>query len=392
MLTLTVLLLMPESPSRLRLLTAGFTAALLVASRPIDLAFAVVTAVWVALRHPRGLLWFLAAPLVIGAAVISYNRAYLGAAAGCYSQFETTLFATPWRVGLQGTLVSPSRGLFVFTPWTLVAFAYLPFAFFRLRPATLLPWLIAALGAHALLISTFSVWWAGFSYGPRYWTEVIPLLAVILGLALAWASARCRPVLWISLALVAVSIGVQFLGAEVYPSGWEEIPDNIDQNPERLWDWTDSELTRCLFRSKAYRWVTGRSEEYRMPRERNRNDARLESNGAAMVATATLPAMEGFLERARPQKIEGWAWDPRRPDTPIPVELYDGGRFLMMVVADRPRPDLVEAGKGNGRHVFLVLPPSSLKDGKTHLIHAKIAGSGIELKWSPQQLLCPKGE
>ena len=86
----------------------------------------------------------------------------------------------------------------------------------------MLPWLIAALGAHALLISTFSVWWAGFSYGPRYWTEVIPLLAIVLGLALDWASARCRPVLWISLALIAVSIGVQFLGAEVYPSGWED--------------------------------------------------------------------------------------------------------------------------------------------------------------------------
>ena len=133
MLTLTVLLLMRESPSRLRLLTAGFTAALLVSSRPIDLAFAVVTAVWVALRHPRRLFWFMAAPLVIGAALISYNRAYLGTAAGYYSPFEAALFATPWQVGLQGTLVSPSRGLFVFTPWTLVAFAYLPFAFYRLR-------------------------------------------------------------------------------------------------------------------------------------------------------------------------------------------------------------------------------------------------------------------
>ena len=31
------------------------------------------------------------------------------------------------------TLVSPSRGLFVFSPWTIVAAVYLPFAFFQLE-------------------------------------------------------------------------------------------------------------------------------------------------------------------------------------------------------------------------------------------------------------------
>ena len=54
MLTLLVLLLLPESPSRLRFALAGLTAGLLVCSRPIDLVFAVVTALWVAVRHPRG--------------------------------------------------------------------------------------------------------------------------------------------------------------------------------------------------------------------------------------------------------------------------------------------------------------------------------------------------
>ena len=128
----------------------------------------------------------------IAAALIGYNRAYLGAAGGYYSTFDSATFGTPWYEGLQGTLLSPSHGLFVFSPWTVVAFAYLPFAFFQLRRAMLLPWLLATLGAHALLISTFSCWWAGLCFGPRYWTEVIPLLAVILGMALNWARARCK--------------------------------------------------------------------------------------------------------------------------------------------------------------------------------------------------------
>jgi hypothetical protein len=75
MLTLVVLLLLPESPSRLRFFLAGLAAALLVCSRPIALAFAVTTAVWVTIRHPRRLVWFLPPAAMIGCALVGYNRA-----------------------------------------------------------------------------------------------------------------------------------------------------------------------------------------------------------------------------------------------------------------------------------------------------------------------------
>jgi len=56
MLMWLILLLWPESPSRWRFFAAGVTAAMLVCCRPIDLAFAVVTAFWVMIRHPRSLI------------------------------------------------------------------------------------------------------------------------------------------------------------------------------------------------------------------------------------------------------------------------------------------------------------------------------------------------
>jgi hypothetical protein len=258
MLTLLVLLLLPESPSPARFILAGLTAGLLVCCRPIDLAFAVMTALWVTVRHPRQLVWFLPPAMVVGAALIGYNNAYLGSAGGYYSTFDATTFGTPWLEGLKGTLLSPSHGLFVFSPWTLIAFAYFPFVFFQLRPAMLLPWLLATVGAHALLISTFSCWWAGLCFGPRYWTEVMPLFAIVLGLALHWAKARCRPIFALSLVLIAISIGIQFLGAAVYPSGWENHAEQEGERfKERLWDWSDTELSRCIFISKAYRTVFG---------------------------------------------------------------------------------------------------------------------------------------
>jgi len=377
MLTLVVLLLLPESPSRLRFFLAGLAAALLVCARPIALGFAVMTALWVTFRHPRRLVWFVPPAAMIGCALVGYNRAYLGLATGRYSEFEARLFATPWQDGLLGTLASPSRGLFIFSPWTVVAVAYLPFAFFQLRLRTLLPWLLATLVAHALLISKFSIWWAGWCFGPRYWTEVIPLLAISLGLALQWSRARFRPLQAITLILIAVSIGIQVLGAFVYPTGWDEFPQSVDIAPERLWDWSDSELSRCAKKSKAYRGLFGPVE--------------LPGPGppARPKPPAISPLAGGFLERVGCERIDGWAWDGQQPDTPVAVEIYDGATLLVTVTADRLRSDLVEARKGNGRHSFVVETPPSLKDGRTHEIHAKIAELGFELEKSPQTLVCP---
>ena len=90
------------------------------------------------------------------------------------------------------------------------------------------------------------------------------------------------------------------------------------------------------------------------------------------------------------EKIDGWAWDPGRPDTPISVEIYDGTRLLATVLAGGWRKDLVEFDKGNGRHAFIIDTPAQLKDGKLHDVHAKAAGVGIELNWSPRPLKCPE--
>jgi hypothetical protein len=47
-------------------------------------------------------------------------------------------------------------------------------------------------------------------------------------------------------AAVAFSIGVQMIGAFYYPSSWNDTPASVDEDHRRLWDWRDTELTRCL--------------------------------------------------------------------------------------------------------------------------------------------------
>ena len=96
----------------------------------------------------------------------------------------------------------------------------------------------------------------------------------------------------------------------------------------------------------------------------------------------------GNFEAAGCTQIRGWAWDTAYPNAPISVDLYDGAQFLANVPANLFRQDLLNAGKGNGIHAFSLPTPTSLKDGNTHTITAKLVASDIELPNSPMTLTC----
>ena len=94
----------------------------------------------------------------------------------------------------------------------------------------------------------------------------------------------------------------------------------------------------------------------------------------------------GTLDVADDKVIQGWAWDPQQPDTPVEVAIHDGKSLLGKVNADRFRKDLADNRKGNGRHGFIFPTPASMKDGRTHSIRATISGAEIELRKSPKKV------
>jgi hypothetical protein len=107
-------------------------------------------------------------------------------------------------------------------------------------------WALGALAAFGLLISSYSVWWGGHCFGPRYWTEASPLLAIMLAESLEWARDRARFLLPVFALAVCWSVAVQAIGAATYPTGWETEHVDIDLKPERLWDWRDNEISRAV--------------------------------------------------------------------------------------------------------------------------------------------------
>lgn len=146
-------------------------------------------------------------------------------------------------VGLAGHIFSPSRSVIVFAPWILFAAAGLVrlLRTDRVLGAGIAVWLVG----HLAVVSIFGWWWGGHCYGPRFWTELSPLLVMGLVPWLAGTSGR-RPALRGLLAVaVAAAAGIHWVGANIEESlRWNVLPVNVDDHHERLWDWSDPQFLR----------------------------------------------------------------------------------------------------------------------------------------------------
>ena len=147
-------------------------------------------------------------------------------------------------VGIPGLLVSPNRGLVVFSPVVLVALAALP-AMRREGVDDDLHWWAMAASVQICAYGCYSVWWGGHTYGPRYLLDVLPLLVPLAAAGLPWMSAR-RWRRAAGIVALAWSVTVAVTGALVYPHElWNSDPDEIDLNHARVWDWRDLQVVCC---------------------------------------------------------------------------------------------------------------------------------------------------
>ncbi len=92
----------------------------------------------------------------------------------------------------------------------------------------------------------------------------------------------------------------------------------------------------------------------------------------------------GFFEWITASQMSGWAELQTQPNSPISVDIYDGGTLLQSVSANQFRQDLYDAGWGNGYHVFSPATPSSLVNGSDHTVSIRYSGTNIDLTGSPK--------
>jgi hypothetical protein len=192
----------------------------------------------------RYLVWalFVLAPFII------FNLSTYGALLPPYYSLGRIGLHSSFFEALLGNLISPARGLFVFSPIFLMAFLGI---FLKMRGggrAKVDYFLVAIIGLHWLAISAYSHWWAGYSYGPRFFADMVPFLVYFLIPVVGFLTQGNRPkwiMLTIFLGLTALSFWVNYQGAvrwEVHL--WNVNPVSVDSKPSRIWDWQDIQFLR----------------------------------------------------------------------------------------------------------------------------------------------------
>jgi hypothetical protein len=249
--------LLRGAEDRRHLFYGGLAAGVMVASRPTTAVVAAALLAYGVTRSGVGGGRILAGILAIAAPVTLHNLRQFGSLQGGYAKLNATHatyhgVAGAWGgsivPGLAGLLVSPSRGLLVYSPVLLFAVGGAVLAFAD-RGGPLLRWLAGAVAATVLMLGGFSVWWGGHSFGPRLLADVLPLLALLL--LPVWPRLQGSPALRAAfLVLLALSVGVQVVGAFYHPSprsvDWNTSPRDVDEAHDRLWNWTDPQILRLL--------------------------------------------------------------------------------------------------------------------------------------------------
>lgn len=245
----------------------GLSLALAVANKLTNALIAFPVIAWLCLRElrrhetgagktPAARLSAFFIPLVaLGIFVLWYNFHYFGDILGAYRwTFEdigytgvAAGFRGGWSAffdGASGLLVSPNRGLFVFVPWTVLTI-WGAVRLWRESPFGWARWLLAGSFFAYLMYAKLERWYGGYTFGPRYLVELMPVLALCMVPVWRWASTFPRRA--IVTALVLVSLAIQCIGVFNYPGGtWNELPVSVDIVPERVWDWHDLQIVRVL--------------------------------------------------------------------------------------------------------------------------------------------------
>jgi hypothetical protein len=207
--------LITGSPSKIAVFGAGLSIALYALNRTPDAIFAVglglPALVWSGRKWP---LLFLGGLIPISL-ILAYNVVSFGNFVGAWALAiwpGHPFYRHDRTLGALGLLFSPTRGLFIFSPFLLL----LPLGIWegirKKSQVFLTCCMVVALAAQIYFYSSTD-WRAGFSYGPRYMIDYLPALIWLLAPALSLFKGVSR---FAFVAMISFSVWVEYVGAFHY--------------------------------------------------------------------------------------------------------------------------------------------------------------------------------
>jgi hypothetical protein len=209
--------------------------------RPTNLIPMVVNGAWAAYRYRSKATGFFVGVAAVVVPFVLANHGTYGTWLPPYYQAGRLGIGTLAQA-LVGNLVSPGRGLLVYSPFLLFSFMGIEL---KLRDGRFEPLdaaLLASIVLHWILVSLFPHWWGGYSYGPRFLSDMLPYLSYFLIPAVGWLFQARDHERAVTAVVFGITLSVSvFIHAEGAFSRkamfWNAFPASVDEHPERLWDW-----------------------------------------------------------------------------------------------------------------------------------------------------------
>ena len=225
---------------------AGLWLACAFVMRPTNALPVVLLTVYVAVAHRRRIGHYLGGAAVVALPFLASNAARFGSLLPWYylqggRKFQ--FFGAAFLEAAAGNLVSPGRGLFLYSPVFLFSLLGVWLSVRERRWTRLDSFLSAVLVLHWLLISSWHQWWGGSSFGPRLFADLIPILVYFLIPVLerlgSAAPGPGRLALAAGLAAaIAASFAIHRAGAGSLATWeWTLDPVYVTDDPSRPWDW-----------------------------------------------------------------------------------------------------------------------------------------------------------
>jgi hypothetical protein len=337
--SLYLLLLAHESASTHKALLISLSAiptALAYAIRPTNSLWVVAVTIYVLVHYRRYFASYLLCVVPIAVAFLIYNESV-------YRRILPTYFVLkpgqpsfpgdvlPMGVAFLGELISPARGLLIYSPIFFFSVWGMVWAIRHRWCGSLTPYLIGFTIGNVLLVAYyFRLWWGGHSYGPRLLADLTPFCVFFLvplfmnSRALKWPF-RPLPVLF--MLAVVVSVFVHSRGA-LYADGymWNVVPNDVDENQSRLWDWGDPPFLRGLSWKSSSRALS-----QNLPRTEGRPLYSVDQ--AAILDQGEL---QTGIFASRIFLVAGWAADPSQGLTGGVEVVVDGQAYPAMYGLQRP--------------------------------------------------------
>ena len=233
------------------LLVAGIAIAYAYVVRPTNSLAVIFFSAYVLFTYPKRIHVYVAGVVLVFVPFVLYNyHTYHHLLSPYYNPNLLKVGRNIRSEALIGILFSPARGLFIFSPVLLFSLAGAFIAFLKKKFTLLDAAILLILLSHYYVIASITTPYAGFSFGPRYFCDMMPFFIYFLIYFIQYLMEMEKGIMKYALSLfllltLSASFFINCRGA-TRPSTfmWNEVPNNIDQHLERIWDWNDLQFLR----------------------------------------------------------------------------------------------------------------------------------------------------